>query len=572
VVYTNIVQCEHTLFVLVKVMKKMMTILVMLILMVSSALLYIPNQKKKKGFSDHVPERFWLSGGWEYESRTNEDENITRIERDAVGGIWYDDFEDDRIEWSENVKISDDGDARYLELKKVEINEWTRMYPQDSPPGRFCHDMAYDSQSDRVVLFGGKDAQYRYRDTWTYNVNRDTWDHLHPSIRPESRRAPAMTYDDHNNKVVLFGGWDTYNYRDDTWIYDTATNTWVNKTPSSSPPGRYYHRMVYDSINRKVVLFGGYSYTNSIVTYYQDTWIYDVATNTWTQKYPINPPHGRESYGMAYDNMNHKVIMFGGEDENNLFDDTWVYDVVANTWTQLFPVASPGPRSDCYMVHDTFAGRVLLFGGLNDNDDFCDDTWTYCTETNTWTRMFNNPRPSTRAVHSMVYDDATNQVMCFGGISWGPTYYDDTWTYRLESRKTEGYCVSEPISLPSGNLWNTLSLNKTEERSTYVNVSIIDANTNGTITGYNELTMTDVDLAGLNERDFTNIRIRAEFQGDDINGPCLFSWSVNWTPIEAPELTREIDDIPIIEDTPEDDILTLSECFNGLDAKLHYHL
>ena len=548
----------------VKVMKYLMTVIVILVILTGSGFVYLP-ERNSKGSADQASELSGDAGSGKCKNRANEGTNVTRIERDAEGGNWSDDFEDDhQVEWTENIVIGGEDDSRHLELDKMETNQWTQMNPPDKPPGRFSHDMAYDRQNDRIVLFGGKDAQYRYRDTWTYDVNRDRWDHLNPNPRPESRRAPAMTYDDHNNKVVLFGGWDTHNYRDDTWIYDTATNSWVNMTPSSSPPGRYYHRTVYDSFNRKVVLFGGYSDTNNIVTYYHDTWVYDGATNTWTQKFPNNPPQGRGRFGMAYDSIDHKVILFGGNDGNNKLGDTWVYDVAMNTWTQVFPAVSPSRRSDCYMVYDPFAGKTVLFGGYDDNIDFLDDTWTYCIVTNMWTRMFNNPRPFTRAVHSLVYDEATNQVVCFGGLSLGPTYYDDTWTYRLESRNTEGYCVSEPISLPSGNLWNALSLDKTEEKDTSLKISIIDANNNHTITGFIGLDTKDIDLAGLNERDIRKIRLKAEFQGNSIDGPSLYSWNVSWTAIEAPELVGEIDDIPIMEDTPENDILTLSECFNDI--------
>ena len=50
---------------------------------------------------------------------------------------------------------------------------------------------------------------------------------------------------------------------------------------------------------------------------------------------------------MAYDSSSHRVIMFGGSvaDGSKYFNDTWAYDPAANTWTELKPSgALPGAR------------------------------------------------------------------------------------------------------------------------------------------------------------------------------------------------------------------------------------
>ena len=57
------------------------------------------------------------------------------------------------------------------------------------------------------------------------------------------------------------------------------------------------------------------------------------------------------------------MIVFGGAnaDSSTFFNDTWAYDPVANTWTELKP-SGELPRA-CYasMVYDVTAERLIMF-------------------------------------------------------------------------------------------------------------------------------------------------------------------------------------------------------------------
>ena len=48
---------------------------------------------------------------------------------------------------------------------------------------------------------------------------------------------------------------------------------------------------------------------------------------------------------MAYDPTTRRLIMFGGRRRQSAgyvtFNDTWAYDPVANTWTELKPAGTP---------------------------------------------------------------------------------------------------------------------------------------------------------------------------------------------------------------------------------------
>jgi N-acetylneuraminic acid mutarotase len=48
---------------------------------------------------------------------------------------------------------------------------------------------------------------------------------------------------------------------------------------------------------------------------------------------------------------------------------------------------------------------------------FSDETWAYDYNTNTWTQLTPTTHPSGRQLHSMVYDEAADKMVLFGGIA-----------------------------------------------------------------------------------------------------------------------------------------------------------
>jgi N-acetylneuraminic acid mutarotase len=314
---------------------------------------------------------------------------------------------------------------------------WTDLNPNGQVPSpRDEPAMVYDSSAGRVILFGGwdDDDDADLGDTWAYDPAANTWTNLNPTGNvPPARSVHSMVYDEAADKVILFGGWDysAGNSLNDTWAYDPSANTWTNLKPRGTvPSGRYFSSMVYDESQGKVILFGGYD--NHDISA-DDTWVYDFAANTWTELTPAGAsPSARVAHRMVYDSTQGKVILFGGYDEgaDAYFDDTWIYDSAANTWTELSPAgASPSARSGHCMVYDSAEAELILFGGWDGN--LCGDTWAYDPISNTWADL--NPAgdvPRARDGHAMVYDPGTGRVILFGG--WDEdagSDLNDTWAY-----------------------------------------------------------------------------------------------------------------------------------------------
>ena len=103
-----------------------------------------------------------------------------------------------------------------------------------TPPDRFLPGMVFDSSNQRIILFGGGGAGTNlWDDTWSYDYYSNTWIHLNPPTSPSARHSLVMVYDSSNDVIILFGGWTGSSPDDDTWIFDCATNNWTEVFPEA---------------------------------------------------------------------------------------------------------------------------------------------------------------------------------------------------------------------------------------------------------------------------------------------------------------------------------------------------
>ncbi|MEW5759462.1 MAG: kelch repeat-containing protein [Candidatus Thermoplasmatota archaeon] len=316
----------------------------------------------------------------------------------------------------DNIVIKGTGVDARLELAK---KSWTNKNPTTKPSSRSGHAMAAIYNDDKVVLFGGYYGTGYLDDTWVYDLSDNTWINKTLATKPFNRDSHAMAAIYNDDKVVLFGGWGGGARWDDTWVYDLSDNTWTNKAPVTKPFNRDSHAMATIYNDDKVVLFSGSGL-------WDDTWVYDLSDNTWTNKAPATKPSGRSLYAMAAIYNDDKVVLFGGWDGANYQDDTWVYDLSDNTWTNKAPATKPSTRYDHAMATIYNDDKVMLFGGYG---SCLDDTWVYDLSDNTWTNKAPATKPSGRSEHAMatIYND--DKVILFGGDDGA--YDDETWVYDL---------------------------------------------------------------------------------------------------------------------------------------------
>ncbi|MFX0209748.1 MAG: kelch repeat-containing protein [Candidatus Hodarchaeota archaeon] len=269
-------------------------------------------------------------------------------------------------------------------------NSWENITPINKPGGRGGGIMVYDEESDRVILFGGirryydpPKAHIDWGDTWAFDFNLNTWENMTPEFSPRSRSIHNMAYDSESDRVILYGGfWGDATAAggrralSDTWAYDFNSNTWTNMSPVSSPGLLYAFGMAYDSESDRVILYGGKFKSNGYTSLKHKTWAYDYNSNSWIDMNPPGSARGnRNRFQMVYHVKWDRILLFGGDSEVDAYDDTWIYDYNTNNWTELEPVNRPSSRIYSDLAYDEESDKVILFGGSDLYYNCFNETW-----------------------------------------------------------------------------------------------------------------------------------------------------------------------------------------------------
>jgi hypothetical protein len=313
---------------------------------------------------------------------------------------------------------------------------WTRKYPATSPGNRLGARMAYDPNTQMVIMFGGSNPAL-LNETWGWNGT--TWRQLHPAHSPSARFAPGLVYDPIENKLVLFGGYgENAVPQSDTWTWDGTD--WTQQITSVGPAPRFWPAMAYDPDTESVVLFGGVTPYENIVP--NDTWTWTAAG--WSLQSPTNSPPARGYTDMAYSPLSHKTVLFGGVSlapvgQLTVRDGmTWEWDGV--NWMAQQPDPSPGPRFYNSLALDKSSGTIVLQGGSNFGSSPFGETWTW--NGSAWSKLPDSV-PGKRFRAGMAIDSTRRKTVLFGGLSIVDSYLGDTWTWD-GARWTQQTSITSP--------------------------------------------------------------------------------------------------------------------------------
>jgi N-acetylneuraminic acid mutarotase len=244
------------------------------------------------------------------------------------------------IESNRVVVLNSEGETWAYDFK---AKHWEKRSPEISPSARAGQRTAYDSESDRIILFGGFEGKSTespiYNDTWSYDYNTDTWTKMEPKNPPGIRMYHVMAYDTDSDRVILWGGRILEGVVDNfIWAYDYNSNTWEKYETVRGPESAMtYSSMAYHPPTSRMILYGGATLVSTFDgKVMNQTWSYHFKTNTWEPiKTEITPPAIR-AHAMAYSSKADKFVVFGGEIErpysNKPINETWVFDLVKKEW------------------------------------------------------------------------------------------------------------------------------------------------------------------------------------------------------------------------------------------------
>lgn len=333
----------------------------------------------------------------------------------------------------------------------------------EKPAPRIGHVQLYDSRRNRLLVFGGVDSVTR-NDFWVLDLTTDppAWEAVLPtgSLPPRAAYRQAV-YDSLNDRVLVFGGADSLDdsnnpigFTGSVWALPADNPTqWAELTPSGTPPTpRAGASVVYDEPRQRMVLFGGYDGVPL-----NDAFELSLDSNpAWA---PLGatggPPPARAAATFAHDTPEDRLVLFGGLALSKL-SDVWELDLSANQWTELFPIGvAPSFRQEAVGIFDAPRDRMVMFGGHSDSTaDLSDPLWALSLgATPEWT-VLGNHHPNARLSAASAVDPTRRVMWLHGGLgNAGQSVRSDVWalSFVTEDGWVEPESVGDPIGRRYGH-------------------------------------------------------------------------------------------------------------------------
>jgi leucine-zipper-like transcriptional regulator 1 len=251
----------------------------------------------------------------------------------------------------------------------------------DEKPGCRENNGVVIGDSSRVYLFGGYNGTSWLNDLWMFDIDSQRWTCLQESSDPrldetslalgDAQRVPAdirgrvpsrrFGYVSvvHNNKFVLFGGFDGSRWLNDMHEFDFGTNTWTEISAQGTLPSvrscpawakdetHVYIQGGYDGVERKADFFAC-----------------DLATYTWKEMPCLGtPPSPRYFHSCCL--YGHKMYLYGGYSGNERLADMYAYDFETNHWSEVDCTNGDAPSGRSSLVAQVHENCLYIFGGYN---------------------------------------------------------------------------------------------------------------------------------------------------------------------------------------------------------------
>jgi hypothetical protein len=306
--------------------------------------------------------------------------------------------------------------------------------------------MVYDTARGKLVHVGGSNYSALNQHAMVHSVMERTdlvWQELQGSDpemdgNPPTGLMSAVAYDPLRREVVLFGGalWgggeDHGTESDQTWLWDGES--WALASPiapegEGNPPSLIGAAMAYSAVNGGLLMFGGER--ESEVK--DELWLWD--GSSWNEMVPLDPegdgdPVPRKLHGLVHDSRRGRVVLFGGETDDEYLADTWEW--TGSSWLRMIPEdpeadGNPPPGNGTAMAYDVDRGRTVVAAGTK--DWAAGEVWEW--DGTSWEFMVTeDPEgdgdPLLRESASMAWDSSRKTSVLCGGMVDGPDVSDES--------------------------------------------------------------------------------------------------------------------------------------------------
>ncbi len=286
------------------------------------------------------------------------------------------------------------------------VNSWQVV--STDKRARFWSGAVWDASSKGVHVWGGLTGRNDVelfdpaKGIWTSAYEADPkcgtiarqWSY-HPQLSWLKSNRPAvhcfvwdqLAYDSSRKRVFYFLGGQTLSY-------DVTAMIWKNLNPKVSPPPVSWGALAFDPVKKELLLFGG----GGVYEGRPGMWAYSPEDNTW-RKLKVNPlPPARCCSPLAVDVKNHVLILFGGDAQDRLLDDTWIFDLKKREWQKSESKLRPSARGGHGLAWEPKSGLIILAKGYTSimrsssanggrRVGLSNETWGYDVKFDRWRRL-----------------------------------------------------------------------------------------------------------------------------------------------------------------------------------------
>lgn len=209
------------------------------------------------------------------------------------------------------------------------------------------------------------------------------------------RGGHQLCLDSEARRAYLFGGWDGFHDLDDLWMFDIASESWVElaeHTAGAGPSPRSCHKMCLDTRHKRLYTLGHYlehEWRSSTPSggLAGDFYVYHILENRWEAISMDTESDGGPGliydHQMCLDSEKQLLYVFGGRvlsvnptsSNDSTYSGLFRFDLVARTWSQV--------RGDdrtlrsrighSMLLHDE---RLYIFAGQR-HKDYLSDFYVY---------------------------------------------------------------------------------------------------------------------------------------------------------------------------------------------------
>lgn len=174
-----------------------------------------------------------------------------------------------------------------------------------------------------------------------------------------------------------------------------------------------------------MIVWGGSDAQN----YFNNGGVYTPTANTWALIPGSTAPSSRTNHTAVWNSSTSKMIVWGGKDGTDYFKTGGAYDPVTDFWESIDAITAPGKRANHTAVWT--GSKMIVWGGYSGS--VWENTGSiYDYTPNSWSSTKGSGAPSGREGHTAVWagEIEPSKMIIWGGKD-GSTYFNDGKMYGL---------------------------------------------------------------------------------------------------------------------------------------------